>query len=79
MTRQCSSGKKRHANLRVAKIAAHAFARELNRERQIAHNMYAYPCDECRGWHLTRQAGWSNVVLAHLAAPEELQRWAMDG
>lgn len=79
MTRECPSGKKRHTNLANAKVAAHSFARALNREKTIAQNMYAYHCDKCRGWHLTRQAGWSNVVLAMTAAPEELQKWAMDG
>ena len=79
MTKLCESGKKRHSSLAHAKTAAHAFARELNREKKIAENMYAYPCSKCRGWHLTRQAGWSNVTLVLTAAPEALQRWAMDG
>lgn len=79
MARQCSSGKKRHSSLPHAKTAAHAFARELNREKTIAQNMYAYRCEKCRGWHLTRQAGWDNVTQVLQAAPEELQRWAMDG
>jgi hypothetical protein len=79
MTKRCESGKTRHTSLARAKIAARSFARALNAEHQIAYTMYAYPCDKCRGWHLTRQAGWSNVILALQAAPEELQRWAMDG
>lgn len=80
MAQHCPSGKKRHTSLAHAKTAAHAFARELNREHTIAQNMYAYRCEKCRGgWHLTRQAGWDNVTLVLRAAPEELQRWAMDG
>lgn len=79
MSKLCESGKKRHTSLRNAKTAAHAFARVLNREKKIAENMYAYQCSKCRGWHLTRQAGWANVTLVMQAAPESLQRWAMDG
>ncbi|QDP45540.1 hypothetical protein SEA_FUZZBUSTER_56 [Microbacterium phage FuzzBuster] len=79
MSKTCETGKVRHTSLARAKTAAHAFARELNREKRIAQNMYAYRCSTCRGWHLTRQAGWSNVTLVMQAAPESLQRWAMDG
>lgn len=77
MTRQCESGKARHSNLERVKVAAHRFAIALNAEGQIACNMYAYRCDTCRGWHITRQAGWDGVVLVLEAAPESLQRWAM--
>lgn len=80
MAQRCATGKVRHASLAKAKVAAHSFARALNREKKIAENMYAYRCEKCRGgWHLTRQAGWDNVTLAMQAAPEALQRWAMDG
>lgn len=76
-TKPCSSGKVRHRRVADAKVAAHAFARTLNRERQIAYSMFAYRCDECRGWHLTRQSGWPGLVKVFQAAPEHLQRWAM--
>jgi len=80
MGRECPSGKKRHSSIQRAKVAAHAFARELNRHHLLAQNMYAYRCAKCRGgWHLTRQAGWDNVTLVMEAAPEALQKWAMDG
>jgi len=79
MTQRCASGKARHSSLERTKTAAHRFAIALNAEGQIAHNMYAYRCDQCRGWHITRQAGWEGVVLVLTAAPEALQRWAIDG
>jgi hypothetical protein len=78
MAQRCPSGKIRHSSLERAKVAARAFARHLNQEHKIAHTMYAYRCEKCRGgWHLTRQGMGTILVLP--AAPEELQRWAMDG
>lgn len=78
MAQRCPSGKIRHSSLERAKVAARAFARHLNQEHKIARTMYAYRCEKCRGgWHLTRQGMGTILVLT--AAPEELQRWAMDG
>lgn len=77
MSKRCESGKVRHSNPARAKVAAHEFARALNREGQLAQSMYAYRCDKCRGWHLTRQAAWAGNVAVFTAPPERLQRWAM--
>lgn len=74
---RCESGKVRHSSPRRAKVAAHAFARALNAEGKIAHSLYAYRCTKCRGWHITRQAGWSGMVKVFDAPSEELQHWAM--
>lgn len=82
----CPSGKKRHATLKHAGTAAHAYARHLNREGKIAEDLYAYRCDRCRGgWHITRKRSWSpdprerrpDRELVYTAPPEALQRWAM--
>lgn len=73
--KHCASGKTRHASLNRASVAAHAFARELNRRGELARTLYAYRCDTCAGWHLTRQGMSATLVLT--AAPEHLQRWAM--
>lgn len=67
----------RTRNFQHAKQTARTFARRLNEGGILAQNMYAYPCDKCSGWHLTRQAGWENCTLALRAATEELQKWAM--
>lgn len=75
MTKRCESGKVRHSNVARAKTAAHHFAIALNRDGIIARSMYAYRCESCRGWHLTRQG--MGTTLALQAAPEHLQRWAM--
>ncbi len=78
--RECPTPLKvRHATLRKAKAGAHGFARELNREKKLAEDLYAYPCPGCRGWHITRCAEWNDHVntLVFVAAPEALQRWAM--
>lgn len=75
MAKSCETGKVRHSNIARAKAAAHHFAIALNRDGVIARTMYAYRCDKCRGWHLTRQGMGATLVL--LAAPEALQRWAM--
>lgn len=78
MAQRCASGKVRHTSLARAKVAARAFARHLNAEHKIAQTMFAYQCKKCRGgWHLTRQGMGTTLVLT--AAPEGLQRWAMDG
>lgn len=71
--------KVRHASLRKAKAAAHAFARELNHGKKLAQDLYAYQCQGCRGWHITRRSEWDEVenALVFVAAPESLQRWAM--
>lgn len=75
---RCASGKRRHTSPARAKVAAHAFARALNREGKLAQTMYAYRCAKCRGgWHLTRQAGWPGMTLVFEAPSETLQRWAM--
>ena len=73
--KRCASGKTRHTSLNRASVAAHAFARELNRRGELARTLYAYRCDTCAGWHLTRQGMSATLVLT--AAPEHLQRWAM--
>lgn len=75
MTKRCETGKVRHSNVARAKTAAHHFAITLNRDGIIARTMYAYRCEKCRGWHLTRQG--MNATLVLQAAPEHLQRWAM--
>ena len=79
--RRCPSGKARHANLDAAKVSAHEYARELNRRGKLAESIYAYRCDQCRGgWHTTRLADWYGRPhpLVYEAAPEHLQRWAME-
>lgn len=82
MTQLCPTGKKRHSSLTNAKAAARIFARELNEQGEIAHTMYAYRCDKCRGgWHLTQRdsfGGRSNLLVLH-EPPLELQRWAITG
>lgn len=75
MTKVCESGKVRHTSLANAKLAAHRFAVKLNQRGIMARTLYAYRCEECRGWHLTRQGMGTTLVLP--AAPEHLQRWAM--
>lgn len=77
MAKKCASGKARHSSLERARSGAHFFAMNLNREGKLAQTMYAYQCGKCRGWHLTRQGMGTTLVLT--AAPEELQRWAMNG
>lgn len=81
MPAACSSGKTRHTSIRRAKAAAHAFARELNREGRLSENLYAYPHDECHGWHLTRKAEWQGNANTpvFIAPPTPLQHWAMSG
>ena len=47
----------------------------------LVQDLYTYRCPECGFFHLTREksfAGQKNL-LVHVAAPEELQRWAMGG
>lgn len=77
--RNCISGKVGHASLGIAKGAAHSFARKLNRDGVLAESQYAYRCESCRQWHLTRRSEWfgTPLILACQAAPESLQRWAM--
>lgn len=78
--RECPTPlKTRHASLRKAKAGAHGFARELNREKKLSEDLYAYPCPGCKGWHITRREEWNGVpnTPVFVAAPEALQRWAM--
>lgn len=77
MAKRCPSGKVGHSSPRIAEVAAHAFARQLNRGGELARSIYAYRCEQCRKWHTTRQAGGPGVVQVFWAPPEALQRWAM--
>lgn len=79
--KDCSTGKVRHRSVHDAEVGSHVFARHLNARGKLVETMYAYRCPECKLFHLTREkvfAGQPNV-LVHVAAPEELQRWAMGG
>ena len=75
----CSSHKARHRSAKDAEAGAHVFARKLNASGRLVQDLYTYRCPECGLFHLTREktfAGQENL-LVHVAAPEELQRWAM--
>ena len=77
--RECSSRKTRHRSAKDAEVGAHVFACKLNASGRLVQDLYAYRCPECHYWHLTREerfAGQSNL-LVHVAAPVELQRWAI--
>lgn len=77
MSKRCASGKVRHTSQPRAAVAARAFARKLNADRELVQSLYAYQCKKCQGWHLTRQGGWAEQRLVFQAPPEWLQRWAM--
>ena len=75
----CSSHKTRHRSAKDAEVGAHVFARKLNASGRLVQDLYTYRCPECGFFHLTREksfAGQKNL-LVHVAAPEELQHWAM--
>ena len=77
--RECSSRKTRHRSAKDAEVGAHVFARKLNASGRLVQDLYTYRCPECGFFHLTREksfAGQKNL-LVHVAAPEELQRWAI--
>ena len=77
--RECSSRKTRHRSAKDAEVGAHVFARKLNASGRLVQDLYTYRCPECGFFHLTREksfAGQKNI-LVHVAAPEELQRWAI--
>lgn len=81
--RRCASGKAGHRSLRVAKAAARIFARRLAEQRELVVDLYAYRCEHCPAWHLTRRSEWPGDQLApayiapvYIAPPEETQRWA---
>ena len=77
--RDCPSGKMGIREKRFVGTIAATFSRELNEKGELAPTFYGYRCPLCDRFHLTRRAtfhGQENF-LAHVAAPEELQRWAM--
>lgn len=76
---QGPKSKLRYPNLRAAKVNARMFAQRLLARKEITEDMYAYPCDRCQGWHLTRLAEWNGTPLTQvfIAAPPDMQRWAM--
>lgn len=77
--RTCASGKARHDSFEKVALAARRMHRELNADGKLAVTTYAYPCPECRYWHVTRRATWDGQAnrLANAAPTEALQRWAM--
>lgn len=77
----CSSHKTRHRSAKDAEFGAHVFARKLNASGRLVQDLYTYRCAECGFFHLTREKRFAgqNNLLVHVAAPEELQRWAMGG
>ena len=77
MTR-CITGKVIHRNIGIAAVADRGHHRDLNRQGIVAVTSYAYPCQKCRGWHLTRMASFRGKPrrMVAEAAPVELQQWA---
>ena len=77
--KRCPSGKVGYSSLAKVRSGAKVFARRLNERHVIAETMYAYRCDECSHFHLSRAKTFAGVpnTLVFTAPPEELQRWAM--
>ena len=77
--RKCITGKVGIREKRFLTVIAGSFARELNEQGELAPTFYGYRCSECGRFHLTKQRRFHDQenFLVHLAAPEELQRWAM--
>lgn len=75
----CPSRKVGHSSLANARVAAHSFARELNRSGTYSEDMYAYRCSACRRWHTTHAREWGEHVNVQVfeAPSRELQDWAM--
>lgn len=72
-------GKHRHSSLYWAKVAAREIHRTMNRNGELATNLYVYRCPSCGSLHLTRKAvhyGEPQQLILE-AAPVALQLWAM--
>lgn len=53
LEKQCR-GKRRYADKKAAVIEANLILKSHRRNRPKA--LRAYPCPDCRGWHLTKSA-----------------------
>lgn len=72
------TGKRRYSALEQAKTHARAFSRGLISRGDVASNLYAYVCDGCGRWHLTRTKEWDGKPnrIVYTAPSIEIQRWA---
>lgn len=70
-------GKVRFISLAAASVGARMFAQSKHKRREIVEHLYAYKCERCDHWHLTRTAVYFGVRHARVyeAAPPEIQRW----
>ena len=72
-----ATGKRSHRSIQAAKIQAKFFARSLAHRHELSQDMYAYLCNRCDSWHLTRTSTWNGKESeqVYVAAPAEIQRW----
>lgn len=79
--KHCATGKAGHTTLNRLIAAAHETHRELNRRGEIVKDFYGYKCPTCRQYHLTRREKWGEEenMLILVAAPRDLQEWAITG
>lgn len=77
--KHCVTGKVGHQTIRLARVAARKTAIELNQNGETCESLFAYRCHECKAYHLTRMKEYKGEAnqLVHIAAPAELQHWAM--
>lgn len=70
-------GKVRYISLAAAGVGARMFAQAKHRRREIVETLYAYQCERCGQWHLTRTAVYFGVrhEMVYEAADPEIQRW----
>ncbi len=66
-----------YISIAAARVGARMFAQAKARRREIVETMYAYECDRCGKWHLTRTANYFGMprTMVYEAADPEIQRW----